>query len=60
MKFINERRLDGRVRLLQFAAMLRALFAATGIVVGIHDANPAAGWVVPALAGIVGAVAFAA
>jgi hypothetical protein len=60
MMIINERRLDGRVRLLQFAAMLCALFAATGILVGIHDANPAAGWVVPALAGIVGAVAFAA
>lgn len=60
MKIVNERRLDSRVRLLQYAAMLCALFAATGMMVGIHDANPAAGWVVPALAGIVGAVAFAA
>jgi len=59
MKIVNERRLDGRVRLLQVAATLCSLFAATGIMVGIHDANPAAGWVVPALAGFVGAVAIA-
>ena len=60
MKIINERRLDRRVRLLQFAAMLCALFAAVGIMVGIHDANPAAGWIVPGLAGLVSGVGFAA
>jgi hypothetical protein len=59
MKIVNERRLESKIRLLQSAAMLGALFAAAGITAGIHDADPAAGWLLPALAGIIAAVVLA-
>lgn len=55
----TERRIDRKTRSLQIAAILCALFAAAGIAHGMHDANPAGGWLVPALAGIVAAAGFA-
>jgi hypothetical protein len=59
MKTIVERRIEGKIRWMRIAAMLCALFAAAGIAVGIHDANPTAGWIVPIFAGIVAAAGFA-
>jgi hypothetical protein len=57
---VKERRIDGKVRIVQIAAVLCALFAAIGIAHGMHDANPRGGWTVPAIAGVVAATAFAA
>ena len=47
-------------RALQLAAVVCALFAAVGVTTGSRAADPAAGWLVPILAGIVVAVGFAA
>jgi hypothetical protein len=55
----TERRIDGKVKSLCIAAVACALFAAAGIAHGMHDANPAGGWLVPSLAGGVAALAFA-
>ncbi len=55
----TERRIDRAVKCLGFAAVACAMFAAVGIAHGIHDANPNGGWLLPGLAGIVAAVAFA-
>jgi hypothetical protein len=60
MKIITVRRLDSRVRLLQYAAMLAALFAAAGITAGLHGGDPASGWFLPTFAGIICAVVLAA
>jgi hypothetical protein len=57
---IKEKRITGKVRALQISAVLCALFAAAGISHGIHEANPAGGWVFPVGAGIIAASAFAA
>lgn len=54
----TERRIDSKVRWMRIAAVLCALFAAAGIGCGIHDANPAGGWLVPVFAGLVAATAF--
>jgi hypothetical protein len=56
---VVERRIDFKVRCLQLAAILCALFAAAGICHGIHEANPSGGWVLPAAAGIISAAGFA-
>jgi hypothetical protein len=56
---ITERRIDHKVRYMRFAAVLCACFAAIGIAIGIHEANLASGWLVPALAGAVAAAALA-
>jgi hypothetical protein len=54
-----ERRIDSKIRLLRIAGVLCALFAAAGICNGIHEANPNGGWLVPAFAGMVAALALA-
>lgn len=54
-----ERRIDGKTRALQIAAILCALFAAAGIAHGMHDADPSGGWATPAMAGVVAATALA-
>ena len=54
-----ERRIDRKVRFMQFAGTLCALFAAVGIADGIHQANPDGGWTMPVLAGVVAASALA-
>lgn len=54
-----ERRIDGKVRLMQIAGVLCALFAAAGIAHGLHEANPDGGWLIPAFAGFVASVMLA-
>lgn len=54
-----EKRIDFKVRCLQVAAILCALFAAAGISHGIHEANPQGGWVFPVAAGVIAATALA-
>jgi hypothetical protein len=57
---VVEKRVDFKVRCLQIAAILCALFAAAGISHGIHEANPQGGWMFPVGAGIIAATALAA
>jgi hypothetical protein len=56
---VTERRIDGKIRLMRLAGMACAIFAAAGIAHGMHEANPAGGWLVPAFAGLVAASALA-
>ena len=55
----TERRIDGSIVVMRVGAVLCALFASLGIASGIHEANPAAGWLIPAIAGVVAAATFA-
>jgi len=55
----SERRIDRTVKLIGFGAVACAMFAAVGIAHGIHDQNPAGGWMLPIGAGIIAAIAFA-
>ena len=54
-----EKRMDAKVRLMRLAATVCAGFAAVGIGLGIHEANPDSGWAIPALAGAAAAMGFA-
>jgi uncharacterized membrane protein len=59
-KNYHERRIDRKVRTMQIAAILCALFAAAGIAHGIHTLSPEGGWIIPVFAGVVAASALAA
>lgn len=55
----DEKRISGKVRVLQIGAVLCALFASAGIANGIHEAAPDNGWLIPIFAGVIAAAAFA-
>jgi hypothetical protein len=55
----EERRIERNVLWMRVAAVLCAFFAAAAITLGIHEANVFSDCVLPALAGLVAAAAFA-